>query len=71
MRDEGKKEGENGICSFCQTGCGIVLKLSAGLGMMKNGKSYVKGVTLRSATLTKRDRDKYCDWSGIVGLNQK
>ena len=48
----------------------MVLKLTVGCGM-KNRKSHVTDVTRRTATLTRRDRDKHSEWGGIAGLSQK
>ena len=35
---------------------------------VKNGKSHVTDVTRRTATVTRRVRDKYSNWGWLVGL---
>ena len=41
------------------------LKVEAGYGM-ENGKSHVTDVTRRTASLTRWNRDKHSDWSGMA-----
>lgn len=51
---------------FRQKGCGIGLDLTEGCGI-----SHVRGVTWGTASLARRDRDKYSDRNGVAGLRQK
>ena len=51
---------------FRQKGCGISLDLTAGCG-----KSHVRDVTWGTASLARRDRDKYSDRDRAAGLRQK
>lgn len=37
---------------------------------MKMRQSQITDVTRRTATLTRRNRDKHSEWGGIVGLTQ-